>query len=35
MRTAVETIFVGKGRLYNRRVMQMCDLRPENWTILC
>src|SRR5213082_47989 len=24
MKTAVETIFVGKGRLYNRRFMQMC-----------
>ena len=23
MKTAVETIFVGKGRLYNRRFMQM------------
>jgi hypothetical protein len=26
MKTAVETIFVGKGRLYNRRFMQMCTL---------
>jgi transposase len=25
MKTAVETIFVGKGRLYNRRFMQMCS----------
>src|SRR5665213_2518550 len=24
-KTAVETIFVGKGRLYNRRFMQMCS----------
>src|ERR1700753_3805971 len=24
MKTAVETIFVGKGRLYNRRFLQMC-----------
>src|SRR5712672_1975635 len=24
MKTAVETIFVGKGRLYNRRFVQMC-----------
>ncbi|MHC2624383.1 DNA replication protein DnaC/transposase [Bradyrhizobium huanghuaihaiense] len=25
MKTAVETIFVGKGRLYNRRFLQMCS----------
>src|SRR4030088_460774 len=25
LKTAVETIFVGKGRLYNRRFMQMCS----------
>jgi transposase len=25
MKTAVETIFVGKGRLYNRRFIQMCS----------
>ncbi len=25
MKTAVETIFVGKGRLYNRRFQQMCS----------
>jgi transposase len=25
MKTAVETIFVGKGRIYNRRFMQMCS----------
>jgi transposase len=25
MKTAVETIFVGKGHLYNRRFMQMCS----------
>jgi transposase len=25
MKTAVEAIFVGKGRLYNRRFMQMCS----------
>ena len=25
MKTAVETIFVGKERLYNRRFMQMCS----------
>jgi hypothetical protein len=25
MKTAVEAIFVGKGRLYNRRLMQMCS----------
>jgi DNA replication protein DnaC/transposase len=25
MKTAVETIFIGKGRLYNRRFMQMCS----------
>src|SRR3978361_2509889 len=25
MKTAVETIFVGKARLYNRRFMQMCS----------
>src|SRR5277367_33119 len=25
MKTAVETIFVGKDRLYNRRFMQMCS----------
>jgi hypothetical protein len=24
MKTAVETIFVGKQRLYNRRFVQMC-----------
>ena len=26
MKTAVETIFVGKQRLYNRRFLQMCGL---------
>src|ERR1700754_3429496 len=25
MKTAVETVFVGKGRLYNRRFLQMCS----------
>jgi transposase len=25
MKTAVETIFVGKARLYNRRFLQMCS----------
>src|SRR5580700_4798607 len=25
MKTAVETVFVGKGRLYNRRFVQMCS----------
>jgi hypothetical protein len=25
MKTAVETIFVGKDRLYNRRFLQMCS----------
>jgi transposase len=25
MKTAMETIFVGKGRLYNRRFLQMCS----------
>jgi hypothetical protein len=25
MKTAVETIFVGQGRLYNRRFLQMCS----------
>jgi transposase len=25
MKTAVETIFIGKGRLYNRRFLQMCS----------
>src|SRR5438046_8478724 len=25
MKTAVETIFVGKGRVYNRRFLQMCS----------
>ena len=25
LKTAVETIFVGKGRLYNRRFLQMCS----------
>jgi hypothetical protein len=25
MKTAVETIFVGKQRLYNRRFLQMCS----------
>lgn len=25
MKTAVETIFVGKGRLYSRRFLQMCS----------
>jgi hypothetical protein len=26
MKTAVETVFVGKNRLYNRRFLQMCRL---------
>ena len=31
MKTAVETIFVGKERAYNRRVVQMCGLiLPRN-----
>jgi transposase len=25
MKTAVETVFVGKGRVYNRRFLQMCS----------
>jgi len=25
MKTAVETVFVGKDRLYNRRFLQMCS----------
>ena len=25
MKTAVETVFIGKGRLYNRRFLQMCS----------
>jgi hypothetical protein len=25
MKTAVDTIFVGKDRLYNRRFLQMCS----------
>jgi transposase len=25
MKTAVETVFVGKNRLYNRRFLQMCS----------
>jgi hypothetical protein len=25
MKTAVETIFVGKARIYNRRFLQMCS----------
>ncbi len=29
MKTAVETIFVGKQRLYNRRFLQMCSHYPE------
>ena len=29
MKTAVETIFVGKGRLYNRRFLQMCSALPR------
>ena len=24
MKTAVETVFIGKDRLYNRRFLQMC-----------
>ena len=34
MKTAVETIFVGRERAYNRRFLQMwaCGLRgTENW----
>jgi transposase len=26
MKTVVETVFVGKGRVYNRRFLQMCSL---------
>jgi transposase len=25
MKTAVETVFIGKGRVYNRRFLQMCS----------
>ena len=34
MKTAVETIFVGKERAYNRRFQQMCSHYPVSYTHL-